>query len=278
MINRVFFITAPEAVNNTAISSEENVYECVAVNPLTEGALQRTYRLIENSNRPLVLALECRSILTADAIRYLAAFCFMPFYQRIYDRPVIVLSGDQEISLEPARASALNIRHYLEEAGLKAPIIHCLPHGQMFRSVGGLSAYYSDLLKTDNFYDNDLFFYAADLASLQSALAALQQVENAMEQHSPRLLDLVRIHLRQKEQLDTLERKKFRMEAELANQQQYLQILRSGHQAKEIQDYYTREYESLPLWFKRIGHIVKVLTGKRTFRSLFRSDVKKYKD
>ncbi|HEY0434266.1 MAG TPA: hypothetical protein VGC95_10365 [Chitinophagaceae bacterium] len=43
-------------------------------------------------------------------------------------------------------------------------------------------------------------------------------------------------------------------------------------------EWYHREYEVLPLWYKRFGHIIKVITGKRTFRSLFRDDDKKYKD
>jgi hypothetical protein len=42
--------------------------------------------------------------------------------------------------------------------------------------------------------------------------------------------------------------------------------------------WYHREYEILPLWYKRFGHILKVLMGKRTFRSLFSDEVKKYKD
>ncbi len=46
----------------------------------------------------------------------------------------------------------------------------------------------------------------------------------------------------------------------------------------EVLDWYRNEYESLPLWYKRFGHIVKVLVGKRTFRSLFSDSVKKYKD
>ena len=41
---------------------------------------------------------------------------------------------------------------------------------------------------------------------------------------------------------------------------------------------YNSENEILPGWYKRFGHILKVLTGKRTFRSLFRDDVKKHKD
>jgi hypothetical protein len=34
-------------------------------------------------------------------------------------------------------------------------------------------------------------------------------------------------------------------------------------------EYYQKEYEVLPVWFKRLGHIVKVLTGHRKFKSLF---------
>ncbi len=41
--------------------------------------------------------------------------------------------------------------------------------------------------------------------------------------------------------------------------------------------WYHHEYEILPLWYKRFGHIIKVIMGKRTFRSLFSDDVKKYK-
>jgi hypothetical protein len=42
--------------------------------------------------------------------------------------------------------------------------------------------------------------------------------------------------------------------------------------------WYHNEYEILPLWYKRIGHIIKVIMGKRSFRSLFSDDVKKYKN
>ena len=46
----------------------------------------------------------------------------------------------------------------------------------------------------------------------------------------------------------------------------------------ELQAYYDKEYEVLPVWYKRFGHILKVISGKRTFKSLFRDDVKKYKE
>jgi len=54
-----------------------------------------------------------------------------------------------------------------------------------------------------------------------------------------------------------------------------------GMQKKQTADnveWYYHEYEILPAWYKRFGHIIKVLMGKRTFRSLFSDKVKKYKD
>ncbi|HTE27554.1 hypothetical protein [Flavitalea sp.] len=42
--------------------------------------------------------------------------------------------------------------------------------------------------------------------------------------------------------------------------------------------WYHNEYEILPLWYKRFGHILKVILGRRSFRSLFSDDVKKYKN
>ncbi|HEY2720893.1 MAG TPA: hypothetical protein VGI82_04170 [Chitinophagaceae bacterium] len=46
----------------------------------------------------------------------------------------------------------------------------------------------------------------------------------------------------------------------------------------ELLDWYNHEYEILPTWYKRIGHVIKVIMGKRTFRSLFNDNVKKRKD
>ena len=52
---------------------------------------------------------------------------------------------------------------------------------------------------------------------------------------------------------------------------------RYGRQVKELITFYKNEYEILPMWYKRLGHVLKVITGRRTFRSLFSDNVKKYK-
>lgn len=45
-----------------------------------------------------------------------------------------------------------------------------------------------------------------------------------------------------------------------------------------LKHFYYQEYEILPSWYKKLGHIIKVIMGKRSFRSLFNDNVKKYKD
>jgi len=46
----------------------------------------------------------------------------------------------------------------------------------------------------------------------------------------------------------------------------------------EVLNWYHKEYEALPLWYKRFGHIIKVIMGKRSFRSLFNDNIKKSKN
>jgi hypothetical protein len=60
------------------------------------------------------------------------------------------------------------------------------------------------------------------------------------------------------------------------NNELYLSVQKS-ERANALEWYYY-EYEILPVWYKRFGHIVKVLIGKRTFKSLFNDNVKKYKE
>lgn len=47
------------------------------------------------------------------------------------------------------------------------------------------------------------------------------------------------------------------------------QLKYANGQLNDVKNWYHNEYEVLPLWFKRLGHIVKVFQGRRTFKSLF---------
>ena len=47
-------------------------------------------------------------------------------------------------------------------------------------------------------------------------------------------------------------------------------IAAEQNRAHEILEWYKKEYDVLPAWYKRFGHLIKVLIGKRTFKSLFK--------
>ena len=313
MINRIFFISEsvpgislpgllsdPLAANalprEGAAAAGENIYFALLADPLAAGSLENAYALIDSSARltpadpghsqpvpaypaaahyPLALALTIREPLTSDSIRFITSFLFIPSYPRISHRPVILLTGDSP-QLLAASASALT--SYLDTQGIPEPLIHNILTDQLSRSVADLSASYTRLLQTDRYYNNNIFFRPPDEQARQSALSSLQQAERDFQQQSPRLYELIHTHHLLEIQHSSLGRQQAITQAELANQRQYLEILRTDHAAREIQDYYTREYEILPLWYKRFGHILKVLTGKRTFASLFRDDVKKHTD
>jgi hypothetical protein len=195
---------------------------------------------------------------------------------------VINLSGK---SPEMLSAAASELSGYLSLQGYPDHIIHILSSGatsasnacRLFLSVEELTFCYKLLLNSDSFYNNDIFFSGTPIM-WTAALAALKEAESDLARHYPRLYSLLGINSGLDRELHSLRIKQLATEAELANQRQYVGVLRSDHPTREIQDYYTKEYEILPLWYKRLGHIIKVLTGKRTFRSLYRDDVKKYKD
>jgi hypothetical protein len=53
------------------------------------------------------------------------------------------------------------------------------------------------------------------------------------------------------------------LETEVRNLGQYLEVALRQKETEHILNFYHREYEVLPLWFKRLGHLIKIIQGKR---------------
>ena len=102
--------------------------------------------------------------------------------------------------------------------------------------------------------------------------------ENLFQQQSPDLYNLKRANNELRERAEELDKLAKSLENENKALASHNSILRSGSQAKVLQRYYTHEYEVLPKWYKRFGHLIKVITGKRTFGSLFDKSQKKYRE
>jgi len=284
MINRIFLLSE----QTYSEEPEENIYYVIIANPLTQGSLDNAYQSIANTPvQALGLALEVKAPLPDAAIRLAAAACFLPSCLRIDGQPLILLTGASPQLLEQASSS---LKAYLGLQGLGDCQIHRLSLSgleprqpghdtvQLFESPQSLARHYTAMLTGDRYDGNDLFFYSSSPETLQTALTMLRQIDNKFVQDFPALAGLIQANQHLEGQIRSLQKQLDSIRTELAHQKQYVEVLRSSHATKELQDYYTNEYEILPLWFKRLGHLVKVLTGKRTFRSLFRDDVKKYKD
>jgi hypothetical protein len=291
MINRIFFITEMSIPYDGNLPAEENVHFSLPVDPFLKDALENAYNLLSHAEEeagsppsPMALTLEIHHALTAAHIRWLTSFLFIPSYLSIGNSRVINLSGDSPELLTEAAAA---ISGFLSTQGMSEVIINTiLPYGKsschngncLFDTQEELTGYYTRILQTDPGCHHKLFFRGYSAETFRAVLSSLQGAEMEFTMRFPGLYSLCRTNGLLEKELYTLRRKQASLEKELDHQLQYVDMLRSDHQAKELQDYYTHEYEVLPLWYRRFGQILKVITGKRTFKSLFRHDVKKYKD
>ena len=275
MVNRIFLLSEHHFTSDDPRPGE-GFYSSQLFSSQDGDAAGKAYIAASDGDWPgLVLTLKLVEPISPEMKRAVTSFFFLPSYLRIGGRPVLNLTGDDMAlcSLQEA-----DLRSYLLLQGFYDPMINIVPLGEVFHSPEAFVEYYRELLGRADFYGKDLYFHSPSGELSQAVRAGLQKAEEELGQREPRLYSTIRRYLATEAEMQGLAHQLAATGAELAHQKQYVDMLRTDHQAKEIQDFYNREYEILPLWYKRLGHLVKVLSGKRTFRSLFRDDVKKYKD
>lgn len=65
-----------------------------------------------------------------------------------------------------------------------------------------------------------------------------------------------------------LETQVINLSQELENHKKYLDIALRQKETEHILDFYHKQYEVLPLWYKKIGHLIKIILGRRKIKSL----------
>ena len=141
-----------------------------------------------------------------------------------------------------------------------------------------LHDYISSIKRVDS-SGSYFFFFLEDPAKLYEILDIIQKAETTIREDTPQTYYLLKENM----SASAKERRSIvkigLLQEELDSLKAYnLFPTREKDRTKELQQWYDKEYEILPLWYKRVGHVLKVLMGKRTFRSLFDDNVKKYKD
>lgn len=142
------------------------------------------------------------------------------------------------------------------------------------------NAYYNAL--GSNKLDVFLFIKIPSIDLIFSCIDKMLFLESKFKNENPDFFELRHSILDIQKDNERLKRSNEILLSRVSSMQGYLhQSLNSAvsrNQVVEIVSFYNNEYEILPTWYKRFGHIIKVLMGKRTFRSLFNDNVKKYKD
>ncbi len=126
---------------------------------------------------------------------------------------------------------------------------------------------YSDLLKKKLFVGNDIFIFSSKEENIRKTVTIISEAEDTISQTDLHLHGFFSSYRLLSKEEERLSNENKRLEIDLDNQKKYLAILRNEREMERIIEFYHREYEVLPLWYKRFGHLIKLLIGKRSIRS-----------
>lgn len=206
------------------------------------------------------------------------SFLFHPKYHYIRNVPLILIQG-KDSGVVSAELMAAAMAQGFEELSVKFPeaesknsFIEYTPE-----NYGAIRNVYKKLLLEEASIAGSLYLNVLKPEDVRFAEALLCEEEQKLQESYPVLFQLKQENQLLYERVNQLVLIQKAAEQELATQATHISTLRSISQAAHLQNYYTNEYEILPRWYKRFGHVLKVVMGKRSFRSLFNDNVKKYK-
>jgi hypothetical protein len=230
------------------------------------------------------LALNITAAITYEMARDIVSFFFFVNYHKQQGIPVIILQAANANDPNAVKAAADLLQQTAKAQGyLQLHVYNLQPatnKADGIYTAGDLSSIqqaYTTLLNNAAAETNALFIKVSQPGELTAVNQALAADEVQFQQQHPLLYALKHQVKNLQQQVQQLEHLLGAAQQEISNQVEHNRILRSSSQAAALQNYYNNEYEVLPLWYKRLGHLIKVFTGKRTLRSLFNDNVKKYK-
>lgn len=224
------------------------------------------------------LLVQLHNTLSSRQATDLIAFLFFSNYHKPGGSPQIIVGGE---NMAIIKSGIEQLHKTAGEQGfstIQITLASALPIS--FASTGqqAIRETYRGWLQAPNTSTDILYVNATLAADINATHEALEAEEILFSQQDPGLFSLKLQNRALNKQVQHLELLCKAAQQEISNQVSHNQILRSSSQATALQNYYNNEYEVLPLWFKRLGHVVKALMGKRSFKSLYSNKVKKYKD
>ncbi len=248
-----------------------------------------------NGSRPFMLFIENQNPPIAKEELNLMMLCFFSKnYIQVSGSPVIAFYGEKQETQDGELGSFAEylsgklgmqgwpgIRFWdfqdesLDDQLQKKSTLPLLLNRIDFDSSFLLSNFFTDFSKLDNY----IVFRQPSVQEAVKMESSFHSMCYSLLQTQPLLKAELESYLLSSRAADDLNKKNLILKERLSNAEKTIGVILTKYKDdyEQLFTWYHNEYEILPLWYKRFGHILKVLMGKRTFKSLFHDHVKKYK-
>ncbi|HVW62340.1 MAG TPA: hypothetical protein VHC48_19950 [Puia sp.] len=234
----------------------------IALLPDTSASIKPALDTLIQGDRPFLVILDAPDKYDGDLFEYITLCLFSPNYIRIGEAPVIAFHSSPPAAL----ITRLQQQGWSDIVEWNVPFIRRLTQRHEIPDM-------TDSLLTGTSLSKYIFIHGKDLDDTLNLEQSLHRYCSDMLNDNPPLRTLVLQKQKMQERLDILEKESRTLRERLHNTETTVGIIRNKY--KDDYDilfsWYQKEYEVLPLWYKRVGHLIKVLTGKRSAKSLFHS-------
>jgi hypothetical protein len=239
-------------------------------------------------NYPFSLAIGNFSPDKAEKLGDILTFFFHPYYYTHFYGKVLFVYGDYP----DEQASLVLLSEHFSRQLIEVRLIrpgHRPDEGSPERLVRvgkdaiqeeaeweDLGSYYYNYCSAA--YDSDDLFLLAPAheRTVESIEKEIRTVYARLQNETPRLSVALSQNAAMKKEIIDLAKVNRQLKEEKQILNTLLDMSSQHNEVNYILNFYKNEYEILPLWFKRLGHIIKVFMGKRTFKSLFDDNVKRH--
>lgn len=275
MLRPVYYIIDAEALNEWRASAT-NGSIILRIDILDQKALQTLYQQLQNVQAGFTFSL-CLAVTEAfnkDSINNIIAFFFFPQYQQFGHEPVILVENRTQKGFETF--SAALVEGAAQQGFIRIHLIEKNP--DLIYTAEDKERLADDYRQAlQNGTEKSFYLAVSDSSEMEAISTLLKEVESAFATDNEAVYNMQKENKALKEKVDELQYQLAVAEKEISHMSSHMAVLNSTSQAVSLQNYYNNEYEVLPRWYKQLGHVLKVISGKRTLHSLFDKKAKKYR-
>lgn len=273
MLHPLYYIGTVNAFKN-ATGERSGIVALQSILASVE-VVNEAYKLATDfSQIQFCFAIDAAQGLTPELATAQTAFFFLPIYHTQQNIPVVVVHGD----LKKFDATKQLLETAAQAQGFNGMQMIAVTEDFLLSSTDAarIKSSYRNLLETATGAHDALFVKVESADDIKHIEHLLLEAETTFQKSHAVLFHLKAENKKLVEALQQSQTITTAATQEIETLQSHITTLQSQSPAAQLQHYYTNEYEVLPLWYKRIGHLLKVLRGKRSLRSLFTPTEKKY--